>query len=299
MTDLDRAVHLRTFFACYVAARGQASSRIAEAFAAVPREPFAGPGPWSVKVPGQEGYLVTPDDDPAYLYQDTLMAIDASRGINFGEPSLHARCLEAVSPRAGEAVLHVGAGAGYYTALLAHLVGPGGSVHAVEIEPDLTARAADNLADLPQVAVECRSGLDAGLPKADVVYVNAGLPMIPSAWLDALRPGGRLIFPLQPVGGFGAMLRIEHPGAVEAPWLAKHTSVPSADRSWPARFVMPVGFIGCRGGEDDEAGRRLTAAISSGGGRAVRSLRRDSAPDATCWLRGEGWWLSTAEPIEQ
>ncbi len=292
----DRSARLRAFFARYVAARGGAGARVAEAFAAVPREPFAGPGPWSIKVPGREDYLATPDDDPAYLYQDTLVAIVVGRGINFGEPSLHARCLEAVAPRAGEAVLHVGAGVGYYTALLAHLVGPGGRVHAVEVEPDLAARAAANLAGVPQAAVQCRSGLDADLPEADVVYVNAGLPTVPPAWLAALRPGGRLIFPFQPVGGFGAMLRVERPGARETRRLAADIRVPSGDRSWPARFVTPAGFIGCRGGQDDEAGRRLAAAMSGGDGKAVRSLRRDDTPDATCWLRGDGWWLSTAEP---
>ncbi len=281
MVDVDRSARLREFFARYVAARGRATDpRIFEAFADVPRELFAGPGPWSIKVPGHEDYLVTPDNDPAYLYQDTLVAIDAGRGINIGEPSLHVRCLDAVAPREGEVVLHVDAGVGYYTAVLARLVGPGGRVHAVEIEPDLAARAAVNLAGLPQVIVESRSGLDAGLPDADIVYVNAGLPLIPAAWLDALRPGGRLIFPFQPVGGFGAMLRIERP---------------ATGASWPARAVTPAGFIGCQGGQDDDAGRRLAAAMSGGGGHAVRSLRRGGAPDPTCWLSGEGWWLSTAE----
>ena len=119
-----------------------------------------------------------------------------------------------------------------------------------------------------------RSGLVPGLPEADVVYVNAGLPLIPNPWLDALRPGGRLIFPFQPVGGFGGMLRIERP---------------TAGTSWPARVVTPAGFIGCRGGQDDDAGQRLAAAFKKGGWQVIRSLRRDGAPDATCWLKGEGW----------
>ena len=50
--------------------------------------------------------------DPAYLYQDWLIALDAARGINIGEPGLHARCLDALALREGEEVLHVGAGAG-------------------------------------------------------------------------------------------------------------------------------------------------------------------------------------------
>lgn len=311
MTGGDRSERLRRFFAHYVTARGRAADRrIAEAFAAVPREPFAGPGPWSIKVPGQEGYLVTPYDDPAYLYQNTLVAIDAARGINIGEPSLHACCLDAVAPQVGETVLQIGAGSGYYTAILAELVGPGGRVHALDIAPDLALRAVANLADRRQVAVECRSGLNSQFPEADIVYVSAGLPQIPATWLDALRPGGRLIFPFQAAGGLGAMLRIERP----ALWrdMGPGTIIkvsPRGDtrpetgiraitigRSWPARFVTQASFIGCQGGQDDEAGRHLAAAMRSRGIDAVRSIRRGGTPDDTCWLRGDGWWLSTAEP---
>ena len=206
-----------------------------------------------------------------------------ARGINIGEPSLHVRCLDAVRVREGATVLHVGAGVGYYTAVLAHLVGPTGRVRAYEIEPDLAARATRNLARLPWVAVQARSGLAVGLPEADVVYVSAGLPQLPQGWLDALRPQGLLIFPFQPIGGFGGMLLIERP---------------ARGGRWPARIVTPAGFIGCRGGDDLEASRRLAAAIEGGGWRAVRSLQRHSAPDGTCWLAGEGWWLSTADPVD-
>ncbi len=46
---MDRAAGLRAFYARYVASVGGASDpRIEQAFAAVPREPFAGPGPWLV-----------------------------------------------------------------------------------------------------------------------------------------------------------------------------------------------------------------------------------------------------------
>lgn len=89
-----------------------------------------------------------------FLYQDTLVAIDVARGINIGEPSLHARCLDAVRIREGESALHVGAGVGYYTAILAHLVGSSGQVNASEIEVDLAARATRNLARFPWVRVE-------------------------------------------------------------------------------------------------------------------------------------------------
>ena len=282
--DVDRSARLRDFFASYIAARGRASDpRIREAFAAVRREHYAGAGPWSIAVPGH-GAIATQDDDPAYLYQDTLVVIDAARGINIGEPSLHARCLDAVSPMPGETVLHVGAGVGYYTAILAQLVGPEGRVHALEIEPDLAARAGRNLAHLPHVAVEARSGLADDLPQADIVYVSAGLPLIPPVWLDALAPGGRLVFPFQSVGSFGAMLKVNRPRADGV--------------SWPARIVTPAGFVGCAGGQDHHASQRLAAAVKSAGWHVVRSLRRDTPPDHSCWLVGDGWWLSTSDPDE-
>ena len=279
--DFDRSARLRDFFARYVAARGRASDpRIRDAFAAVPREAYAGAGPWSIAVPGHCA-VDTQDDDLAYLYQDTLVVIDAARGINIGEPSLHARCLDAVAPAPGETVLHVGAGVGYYSAVLAQLVGPDGRVHALEIEPDLAGRAARNLAHLPQVTVEARSGLGEDLPQADVVYVNAGLPLIPTVWLDALAPGGRLIFPFQAIGSFGGMLKVQRP---------------RTGSFWPAKIVTPAGFVGCLGGQDELASRRLAAAVRSAGWPAVKSLRRDGPPDTTCWLAGEGWWLSSADP---
>jgi protein-L-isoaspartate(D-aspartate) O-methyltransferase len=91
----DRSANLRTFFGRYVATSGGARDpRIEHAFAAVRREPFVGPGPWSIGIRG--GYIKTPDDDPAFIYQDTLVALDASRGINIGQPSSHARWLNAL-----------------------------------------------------------------------------------------------------------------------------------------------------------------------------------------------------------
>jgi protein-L-isoaspartate(D-aspartate) O-methyltransferase len=60
------------------------------------------------------------------LYQDLVIALDPARGVNNESPSLHAKLLEALGPKPGERILHVGAGAGDYSAILAELVGPGG-----------------------------------------------------------------------------------------------------------------------------------------------------------------------------
>ena len=286
--ETRRTAALRAFFARYVAARGVAGDpRIEEAFAAVPREPFAGPGPWSILCSGpwrmqqgQPGYVQTPGGDPAFLYQDTLVALDAERGINIGEPSLHAHCLDALAPQPGEAVVQVGAGSGYYTAILAHLVGAAGRVHAFEVDPVLASRASRNLAPWPQVTLHARSGTADGLPEADAIYVNAGITQPGQAWLDALRPGGRLLFPLQPEGGFGGMLLVHKPR--------------DGGPAWPARFVSRAAFIACQARQDDATGRGLAAAFARGGWEDVQAMRLDGKPDATCWFNGPDWWLSKA-----
>lgn len=104
-SDVRPISDLRRFFARYVATWGRAGDpRIEEAFGITPREPFAGAGPWRINLPGL-GYIETPDDDLAFIYQDTLVALNAARGINIGQPSAHARWLGALGLREGETVI--------------------------------------------------------------------------------------------------------------------------------------------------------------------------------------------------
>jgi protein-L-isoaspartate(D-aspartate) O-methyltransferase len=276
----DRSEKLRWFFARLICAAAKVSdARIEQAFRNVRREPFVGPGPWSICL-GPKRYIATPDDDPAFIYQDTLVALDRERGVNIGMPSAHAYWLDAFALKDGETVLQIGAGSGYYTAILAQLVGPDGRVHAYEIDEGLAARAHENLKALAQVTLQRKSGVAPGLPAADAVYVCAGAAQPDRSWLDALRPGGRLLFPLAPEGVLGGMLLVRRPdrGAI-----------------WPAKFIGRAQFVGCVGLQNAEAGRRLTRAFSAGWER-VQSFRLDDARDDSCWFAGDGWWLSTAAP---
>jgi protein-L-isoaspartate(D-aspartate) O-methyltransferase len=273
----DQSQKLRSFFARLVTAQiRDCNPAIEQAFAHVKRETFAGPGPWSTMHSGT-GYVKTPDDDPAFIYQDTLVALDPSRGLNIGLPSAHAVWLNAIDVKRGERVLQVGAGTGYYTAILAHIVGPHGRVHAFEIDAELAARASENLKGLPQVDVHPRTGIADNLPKSDAIYVCAGITQPSWAWLDAMRPGARLLFPLQPEWGFGGMLLLQRPD---------HGLI------WPAKFVSRARFICCDGQQDADAGRRLTETFPSHWDR-VQSFRIDDLKDDTCWFAGNGWWLST------
>lgn len=163
--------------------------------------------------------------------------------------------------------------------ILAHLVGPDGKVYAYEFDEVLAARARENLREQHQVEVRMQSGVAPDLPQADLIYVCAGAAQPSRMWLDALRPGGRLLFPLTPKGVLGGMLLIMRP---------------DQGATWPAKFVSRAAFIGCVGLQDEEAGRRLTEAFSRNWDR-VRSLRLDGSPDDSCWFEGDGWWLSSAE----
>jgi protein-L-isoaspartate(D-aspartate) O-methyltransferase len=197
----------REFYARLIVNRaGSGNERLIDAFATVERERFVGPGPWRVFTGA--GYISTITDDPKVLYQDILVGLASDRGINNGEPSLHARAIAACAPKPGEQVVHVGAGTGYYTAVLAHMVAPVGRVVGYEIEADLAGRASSNLAGL-NATVAVASGTDGSLPPADVIYVSAGATHPVRTWLEALNPGGRLLFPLTPDKAVGVMLLIE------------------------------------------------------------------------------------------
>jgi protein-L-isoaspartate(D-aspartate) O-methyltransferase len=277
---VDRIQAHRKFFADLITVNVP-NPRVTEAFAAVPREHFLGPGPW--KIFTGRGYITTPTADPAFIYQDVTVALDEQLKINNGQPVLHAVSLATLNPQPGETAVHVGAGAGYYTALLAQLVTPGGKVFAYEVEPRLAERAAANLADLQDVIVHPRSGAEAPLPSCNVIYVNAGATAPLGVWLDALSPGGRLLFPLTPDGAAGT------PGAGG---MLLVTRTPTG--RFDARFLMPVMFIPCVGARDPESAKSLAVALQRGDMMKVRSLRRKTPPDETCWCSGPGWWLSTA-----
>lgn len=141
MTDEELDI-VRTAFARQIlGVAGVADNAPLElAFRTVRREDFLGSEPWQI-IDFTRARADLPSNDPVYAYQDVLFVLSAGRGVNNGGPSLHARLLNALSPKAGQTVVHLGAGTGYYTSILAHLVGPQGRVIAVEIDEVLAQKA--------------------------------------------------------------------------------------------------------------------------------------------------------------
>jgi len=137
-------------------------------------------------------YVFTADADPKRIYHNVLVSIDETRHLNNGQPSALAAWLDALDIQEGEQVIHVGAGVGYYSAIIAEVVGPRGKVVAIEVDEALAARARANLARWNTVDVIAQDGSKYDPGPVDVIFVNAGVTHPSGLWLDRVKPGGRL-----------------------------------------------------------------------------------------------------------
>lgn len=256
------------------------SKALIAAFGKVPREHFLGPGPWQILSGNMESYWPTEDADPKHIYHNVLVAIDPARRLNNGEPSFLARLCDALDLKHGDRVLHIGCGTGYYSAILAETVGSRGHVTAIEVDPDLAAKAERNLSPWTNVKVIAADGSGYRPEPADAIFVNAGATHPLPMWLDILRPGGRLVLPLtagRKIGG--RVLKLVR-----------------GDHGYPARFISYVWIFDCAGARDEDARQRLQTALASDSWQNVQSLRREPhAPDESCWLHGADFCLSMKE----
>lgn len=252
------------------------SPSIVAAFAEVPREKFLGPGPWHVKpaVPGIP-YQQTASADPHHIYHDVLVALDRERGLNNGLPTWHARVLQAIDPKPGEQIVHLGCGVGYYTAIMKRIV-ENGSVVGLEIDRELARRAKENLADLEGVTVLNEDGSIYDFGDTDLIYVNAGVTHLQIRWIENLRLGGRLVAPLTIDGEDGQLLRITRDEA-----------------GYRAESIGGVHIFNCAGSRDPEEEYALKEAVSRYGWQFVGRLRFDmDRCDETCWLKAKHYWLA-------
>lgn len=257
--------------------------RLEQAFAKVPREAFLGPGPWAIIRP-PDGYETTPDADPVRLYQDVLVGIIPEKGLNNGQPSFLALLISLGRPREGDRVIHIGAGPGYYTAIIAEMVGRAGQVIAVEYEQELAIRAAANLSPYASVRVIHGDGSAMTFEPSDIIYVNAGAVRPENVWLDALKDGGRLVLPLTArcitdaghTMTMGAVFLIERQG-----------------QDYLAHWKSGAAIYPCMGTGDAVSEAALAKAFDKGGWENVTHLyRTDKTDDQQCWVRGPGWSLA-------
>ena len=262
------------------------SERLVRALAEIAREDYLGPGPWKVLRPPNLGtYEDTPDKNPAHIYEDVLVALDPARSLCNGLPSGLCAWIDSLDLQEGERVAHAGCGTGYYTAVIAHMVGNKGHVTAIEFDRGLATRAKANLAQFQCVKVVSGDASTHDTGEMDAIFINAGATHPLPLWLDNLKPGGRLLFPLTQGSEssapmrFGVMMRVQRVNA-----------------GYKANVISPVGIFPCFGAIDAEADRLVSKALAEGGLAGVRSLRCEAhVADESCGLHGRGYCFSTRD----
>jgi protein-L-isoaspartate(D-aspartate) O-methyltransferase len=158
---------------------------VAEAFAAVPRHLFL--------PPRSRGRAYVVDEAIPTHFDDDGVPVSSSSA-----PTIMALMLEMLATEPDQRVLEIGTGTGYNAALLARLVGPGGRVVSLDVNPAVAVEAEANVADVaPNVEVLTGDGW-AGVAgeNLDRVIVTAECWDISPHWVDQLRDGGMLVLPL-------------------------------------------------------------------------------------------------------
>ncbi len=267
------------------------SSELVDAFARVPREKFIGPGPWQVGSAevralaaaglGRAAYV--PIDDARHLYHNVVVVLDAARDINNGQPSALAHWINALELQPGNRVYHLGCGVGYYTAIMAEVVGPTGAVMATEIDSELAARARENLSTYTNVEVHSVDGGEFDPGECDAMLINAGVTHPHPLWLDRLREGGRLVLPI-------TLATSETLGA------GLMTKIVRRDDGFSARGVTPLGIYSCKSVRDPELEPLIRTAFTTQALLKMQSFRREPhEQEETCLMHGKGVCFSSAE----
>lgn len=140
-------------------------------------------------------HLFVPVPAAPFAYQDMPLPIGFDKTVS--QPFMVALMTDLLAPQPHEAVLEIGTGLGYQTAILAQLAG---QVWSVEIIEEFVGQAEALLHGLGMSNVGIRIGDGSrGWPEHapfDKILVTAAAEQPPPALLEQLKPMGRLVLPV-------------------------------------------------------------------------------------------------------
>jgi protein-L-isoaspartate(D-aspartate) O-methyltransferase len=192
-----------------VAGRGITDPRVINALLTVPRHRFV------------------PADYVNRAYCDE--PLPTSHGQTISQPYIVAFMTNAAAIPANGRVLEIGTGSGYQTAILAQLVD---QVYSVEIIESLAQQAQHTLRQLgyQNIHIKHGNGYEGWAEHApyDAILVTAAPPRIPSALVEQLAMGGKLVVPV----GYSSQTLLV---------ITRHLTGLSTEYTIPVRFVPMVG----------------------------------------------------------
>jgi protein-L-isoaspartate(D-aspartate) O-methyltransferase len=155
-----------------------------------------------------ERHRFVPSSAARFAYGNHPLPIGSGQTIS--QPYIVALSTDLIDPKPHHVVLEIGTGSGYQAAVLAELVE---QVYSIEIVEALGHEAAERLARLAYRNVEVRIGDGyQGWPEKapfDGIVVSAAAPIVPAPLLEQLKPGGRMVIPVEAHFGQQELLLIE------------------------------------------------------------------------------------------
>jgi protein-L-isoaspartate(D-aspartate) O-methyltransferase len=208
----ERIKERRRMVATQIEARGIADSRVLQAMRTVPRHAFI------------------PDSQRSMAYADHPLPIGHEQTIS--QPYVVAFMTEALALDANSVVLEIGTGSGYQAAVCAEIAR---EVYSIEILEPLAKSAIEVLAKLGYANVHVRVGDGYyGWPDAgpfDAIIGTAAAMEIPQPLIEQLKPGGRMILPVEGEYGFQHLILL----------MKDDRGQLHRDAVMPVRFVPMIG----------------------------------------------------------